>query len=159
MWSKKIDWTEEFGSYSSILHFCSYQERSQQETRQKLFTLGANKEEVENVIAELVSRDYINEERFCRSYCRGKFRMKQWGKIKIRQHLSLHKISDYCLKKGMEEIEDEEYVNTLRKISEKKWIELKGEGILKNRQHKLYRYLQTKGYETDLIKEFIPQSR
>ena len=83
--------------------FCAYQERSQQQVRDKLYDYGLHFDEVEEILTELIMEGFINEERFARAFIGGKFRMKKWGKQKILQSLRPHKISEYCIRKGMEE--------------------------------------------------------
>ena len=100
--------------------YCAYQERSQQEVRDKLYSYGLHQDEVEDVLADLIVDGFISEERFARAYVGGKFRMKGWGRRKILQGLQQHRISEYCIKKGLEEIDAEAYYQTLRKHAEKK---------------------------------------
>jgi regulatory protein len=140
---------------AAILHYCKYQERCHQEVRNKLYELGCTTPEVENHIATLIESDVLNEERFARSFARGKFRMKQWGKEKIKQQLKLRKISDYCIKKAFTEIDPEEYDTTLNKLASKKANEVKGDRSEAARKFKLYRYLIQKGYERDLVMDAI----
>lgn len=135
---------------SAIIPFCNYQERSHYEVRNKLYDLGANKIEVEETIATLVEKDIINEERFARAIARGKFRLKQWGRSKIKVQLRLHKISDYCIRKAMTEIDPEEYEKTLGKLAERKWKDYKTVKIPAQRKIKVIRFLIQKGYEPDL---------
>jgi regulatory protein len=136
---------------SAILHYCKYQERCHSEVRSKLFELGFTTNEVERQLTALIEAGILNEERFARAFARGRFRMKQWGKEKIKQQLKLRKISDYCIRKAMEEIDSDEYENTLIKLSSKKWQESKKDRSLASRKAKLYRYLIQKGYELDLV--------
>ena len=100
--------------------YCAYQERCQQEVRDKLYSWGLHEVQVENVIAELIASNFINEERFAKAYARGKFRIKKWGRVKISIELKRRKISAYCIKKGLAEIEEEEYIKTLQKVAEVK---------------------------------------
>ena len=136
---------------AAILHYCKYQERCHSEVRNKLYELGFNTGEVEKQLAGLIETGVLNEERFARAFARGRFRMKQWGREKIKQQLKLRKISDYCIRKAMLEIDGDEYESTLKKLSEKKWAESKRDRSLASRKHKLYRYLVQKGYERDLV--------
>ena len=139
----------------SIYHYCNYQPRSHQEARNKLYELGCKTPEVEELIAELIEKDLLNEEAYARAIARGKFRMKQWGRIKIIQQLKFQKISDYCIKKAMTEIDPDEYYETLKKLAEKKWAELKSEKMLPIKKKKAFNYLAQKGYESSLISEAI----
>ncbi len=130
--------------------YCSLQERSQQQLRDKLYDWGLYGDEVEEVISWLISEDFVNEERFAQSYVRGHFKQKKWGRIKIKQGLEQKKISEYCIKKGMKEIDNEEYYNTINSLLEKKWRILKEPNLFIKKQ-KVVRYLLQKGYEADLV--------
>ena len=140
---------------AAILHYCKYQERCHQEVRNKLYELGCTSKEVEQHISELIENGVLNEERFAIAYAGGKFRIKQWGREKIKQQLKLRKISDYCIKKAMKEIDEEEYERILSKLTQKKNAELKNEKSVMNRKSKLYRYLVQKGYERDIVINII----
>ena len=136
--------------------FCAYQERSQQEVRDKLYSYGLHNEEVEEVLTNLIVGGFINEERFARAYVGGKFRMKGWGRRKILQGLKQHKVSDHCVKKGLLEIDADAYYATLVKQTEKKFTSLKTESdyIIRG---KLTQHLIAKGFELDLIHEVIDE--
>ncbi|MGK7391441.1 MAG: regulatory protein RecX [Candidatus Cyclobacteriaceae bacterium M2_1C_046] len=134
--------------------YCSIQERSQQQVREKLSDYEVYGDEAEEIIAELISLDFINEERFARAYVRGKFRMKKWGRNKIMQGLSRHRISDYCIKKGFEEIDPDDYEQTMIKVFKKYSASLseKNEWIRKN---KIARYLISRGFESAEVFDLI----
>jgi regulatory protein len=135
----------------AILRYCKYQERCHAEARNKLYELGFTSGEVERQIAELIAAGVLNEERFARAFARGKFRILHWGREKIKQQLKLKKISEYCIRKALTEIDGDDYENTLRKESYKKWQSTKGDRSVASRKSKLYRYLVQKGYERDLV--------
>jgi regulatory protein len=129
---------------------CAYQERSQQEVRNKLFEWGLHSADVENAIVELISANFINEERFAMQLASGKFRIKHWGKVKITQALKLHKVSAYCIKKALQQIPDDDYEKSLRKILEKKRNSVPGK-LTPLKARKLAHFAQSKGYESALI--------
>ena len=139
----------------SIYHYCNYQPRSHQEARNKLYELGCKTPEVEELISELIQDGVLNEEAYARSIARGKFRMKQWGRVKIMQQLKFQKVSDYCIKKAMTEIDADEYYETLKKLAGKKWVELKSEKLQPIKKKKAFNYLAQKGYESSLINEAL----
>jgi regulatory protein len=141
----------------SIYRYCNYQPRCHKEVRNKLYELGATTPEVEELIAELISAKILNEEAYARAISRGKFRIKHWGKNKIIQQLKLNKISDYCIRKGLSEIDPEEYEQTLIRLTTHKWEELKKERGPVARKSKVYRYMLQKGYEGDLILGMIKE--
>jgi len=143
---------------TAILHYCKYQERCHSEVRYKLYELGFTTPEVEEQISKLIETGVLNEERFAKAFAGGKFRMKQWGKEKIRQQLKLRKISDYCIKKAMQEISGEDYAKTLDKLLGKKLAEIRADRSELSRKSKLYKYLVQKGYERDLVMNAIKDS-
>ncbi|WP_437918634.1 regulatory protein RecX [Sphingobacterium sp. LRF_L2] len=130
--------------------YCAYQERAQQEVRDKLYSWGLHQNETENIIAALIEENFLNEERFAKAYALGKFRMKGWGKIKIRQHLKAKKITEPLLKIALREIDPDEYEKKLTETIDKKTIHNTNKLSL-NEKAKLIRFLQTKGFENDLI--------
>lgn len=135
--------------------FCAYQERCQYEVDQKLISWHFAQEQRMQLIADLIQNRFIDEERFASAYVSGKFRIKKWGKIKIKQHLKQKFISTYSINKALQEIEYDEYEKTIRLLASRKWEERKsGEDIWKFKA-KVVRYLASKGYENDLIYEVI----
>ncbi len=131
-------------------NYCAYQERSQQEVRDKLYLWGLHHDEVEEVIAELISDNFLNEERFAVAYAQGKLRMKGWGKIKIKHHLKSKKVSDPLIKIALNKIDTQEYINIFEDIILKKsGKELSKLSALE--KQKLIRHLQSKGFENELI--------
>jgi regulatory protein len=139
--------------------FCAYQERSQKEVRNKLYDLGLYRDEVEEVISSLIIDNYINEERFAKAYAGGKFRMKKWGKKKILMGLRQYDISDYCVKKGLQEIDEEDYKTVLYDLIEKRNISTSDDNVFVKR-NKIAKYLIGRGFESELvwnaIKDIIP---
>jgi regulatory protein len=129
---------------------CAYQERCHQEMRNKLYEWGLYPDAVENIISNLITDNFLNEERFAKAYAGGKFRIKKWGKIKIKIELKKRKLSDYCIKKAMLEIDDKDYIKTLQQIITKKSKEIKG-GKLQVRNYKIAHYAASRGFEQDLI--------
>jgi regulatory protein len=134
--------------------WCAYQERCQQETRDKLYSWGLHQHDVENVIAELITKNFLSEERFAKAYAGGKFRIKKWGRVKIRLELKRRKLSDYCIKKGLAEIDEDDYLKTLKKIAEEKSKNVKEKNALK-KKFKVMNYLLSRGFENDLVREVV----
>lgn len=133
-----------------LRQYCAYQERSHSEVTQKLWDLGVRKTEHDEIITTLIEEDYLNEERFAVQFAGGKFRMKDWGRKRIWYALKEKKVSDYNIKKAMQEIPEEAYLATLRELAEKKYATLKDEPFL-SRKKKTMDYLLQKGFESDLI--------
>ncbi|MEP7228984.1 MAG: regulatory protein RecX [Ginsengibacter sp.] len=142
-------------SIPKIKQYCAYQERCHAEVRDKLYSYGLYKKEVEPIISLLITENYLNEERFAILYAGGKFRMNQWGKVKIKQALRLKQVSDYCIKKALKQIDETDYQKTFRKITEQKLKTIRGEKNIFVKKRKLQDYLLQKGYESGLISEML----
>ena len=133
-----------------LKNYCTYQERSHYEVKQKLYELGVKINDHDEIIASLIDEDYLNEERFAIQFAGGKFRMKQWGKKKILYALREKKVSDYSIKKALAEINEDDYATTLKKLAEEKYNLLKDDQHLE-RKKKTIDYLIQKGYEYDIV--------
>lgn len=140
-----------------IKHFCSYQERSHREVKEKLYGYGLYKEEVETLVSQLIEENYLNEERFAIAFAGGKFRIRHWGRVKIKYELKQRRISDYCIRKGLESIPTDEYEKTIEKLFEEKKGSLRSEKNIFIKKQKIHSFLQQKGYETELIAEHLKQ--
>ena len=138
-----------------LRQYCAYQERCHAEAKEKLYGFGLHKNEVDESIAQLIEENYLNEERFAIHFAGGKFRMKQWGRVKIKHALKQKQISDYCIRKAMKEIDEDDYVAALKKLSEEKWNTLKSEKNKFIKMRKTRDFLLQKGFETDLVHEAI----
>jgi regulatory protein len=140
-------------------HYCGYQERSHAEVKEKLYSFGLRRQEVEESLSQLIEEDYLNEERFAQQFAGGHFRMKQWGRVKITYELKQKRVSDYCIKKGLKEIDENDYIKTLDKLAAAKWDTFRGETNLFIKLRKTQDYLLQKGYESGLVKEAIGKVR
>jgi|SRR6478752_2847898 regulatory protein len=137
-------------------HYCGYQERSHTEVKEKLYGYGLRKAEVEELLSTLIEENYLNEERYAAQFAGGKFRMKQWGRVKIKYELKQKRVSEYCIKKAMKEIDEEDYQKTLQKLAEVKWNSVTGEGVNHFvKMSKTTDYLVQKGYEMDLVRAVV----
>ncbi len=134
--------------------YCAYQDRCHQEVRSKLLSLQIYGDDLEDIMVDLISENFLNEERFAKSYARGKFRLKHWGRKKIERELKLRNISVYCIKKGMEEIEEEAYQQKLEELVSKKAKAVKEKDSFIKRK-KVAVYLINKGYESPLVWETV----
>jgi len=139
---------------AKLQQYCAYQERSHQEVRSKLLDLNIYGDDLEEIIAQLISDNFLNEERFARAYARGKFRMKQWGRRRIKQELKRHEVSDYSIRKAMEEIDNEDYMDTLRDVIRKKSKTTAAESEFEL-LNKLAQYAIGRGFEAELVWEVV----
>ncbi len=139
----------------TISAYCNYQERCQQEVRDKLYKLGCYPKQVEEIIAQLIEQDLINEERFAIALASGKFRILKWGRIKIRQALKMHRISDYCIKKALANIDQDEYTAILSKIAIRYFDQFAKDVNTKQKLYKTHNYLLNKGFETEYVSDVL----
>lgn len=149
MYKKQL--TKEQG-FQKLKLYCEWQERSHYEAKEKAFSHGLRKTEVDEILAQLIEENYLNEERFAIQFAGGKFRIKKWGRIKIMYELKQKRISPYCIKKAMSAIEEDAYSKVLTKLAEEKWKSIKGTGVNRFvKMAKTQKYLLQKGYESNLI--------
>ncbi|SOE20822.1 regulatory protein [Spirosomataceae bacterium TFI 002] len=131
--------------------YCAYQERTQNEVRERLKKWQVWGNEAEEIIAELILENFINEERFAKVFAGSKFRVKKWGKKKILLELKRRNISDYCIKQGMKEIDQDNYEESLKELFEKKIKTIKRDDNPLITKQKLARYALGKGFESELV--------
>lgn len=148
--NKKKKYISEEDALTKLQWYCVYQDRCHKEVRTKLLEIGIYGEALERIIVALIEDNFLNEERFAQSFVRGKFRIKKWGRKRILQELKFRKISAYCIKKGMQEIDEVAYQSTLYDLLEKKNKTLKETDLYKRRT-KVAQYLIQKGYESGLV--------
>jgi regulatory protein len=148
---------DEKTAHAKAQHYCAYQERSQQEVRDKLYEWGLQSSIVENIISGLITDNFLNEERFAKAYAQGKFRQKGWGKMKIKQGLKFKKVPDVLIKKALQGIPDDEYLKMLESVLIKKAATVTEKEEF-TRFYKLQRYALTRGYENDLIIDVLKSS-
>ncbi|MEP7251424.1 MAG: regulatory protein RecX [Ginsengibacter sp.] len=138
-----------------IKQYCAYQERCHAEVRDKLYSYKLNKSEVEQIISNLITENYLNEERFAKIYAGGKFRMNQWGRVKIKQALKAKQISEYCTKKALKEIDESDYQKTFKKLADQKLKTIKSEKNIFVKKRKMQDFLLQKGFESSMISELL----
>jgi regulatory protein len=122
----------------------------------KLRTLGATDEQKKKILAKLLEEKFIDESRFVGAFVRGKFRVNKWGKLKIKAELSQKGLDRKQIEKALQEIDEREYTETLKKLVEKKARELKNETPAKARV-KLMRFAYSKGFEPEAAGKIIAQ--
>ncbi|RYD69127.1 MAG: RecX family transcriptional regulator [Sphingobacteriales bacterium] len=136
-------------AYHKAAAFCNYQERSFRDLRIKFREYGLTEDETDELIMRLSEEKLVDEERFACAYARGRHNLKKWGRNKIRMGLKSKEISEYCIKKGLAEIDPDEYWKNLLQLLEKK-NRTEKEKHPRLRRQKLLLYLFSRGYENDL---------
>lgn len=137
-----------------LKHFCAYQERCHSEVKEKLYSLGVWKKDHDEIIARLIEENYLNEERFAIAFAGGKFRIKHWGRVKIKYELKQKHVSEYSIKKALKQIDEDDYMKVLNKLMKEKYASLKSEQYL-IRKKKTMDHLIRRGFEAELVNESI----
>ena len=135
--------------------YCAYQERCHGEVKEKLYSFGLHKKDVDELLSTLIEENYLNEERFAIQYAGGKFRIKQWGRVKIKYSLKQKQVSEYCIKKALTVINETDYNRILQKLFDQKLKTLKTEKNIFIKKRKLQDHLLQKGFEANLVNDLI----
>lgn len=140
-------------------NYCGYQERCHKEVEQKLAEMNMVELAKEDIIMHLMNQNFLNEERFAKSFARGKFSIKNWGKQRIIRELKFRNITEFNIKTALKEFTTEEYLNSFNSLANKKVQRINEVNIYKKRK-KLADYLLYRGWESELVyakvKELIP---
>lgn len=136
-------------------YYCSFQDRCYKEVLTKLKSLGMFQTAIDHILDHLVTNNFLNEERFAKSFARGKHKFKLWGKRRIEQELKFRDISSYNIKTALKEIETD-YLSNFYTLAEKKWITI-NETSLEKKKRKWVDYLMRKGYESHLIFDYLKE--
>ena len=137
--------------------FCVYQDRCHKEVERKLAEYNLIPEAKDKILLHLLQENYLNEERYAKSFARGTFRIKKWGKVRITNELKFRDISSYNIKTALKEIDEKEYIKTLYELVEKKKNLVKETNIFKKKK-KIVDHLMYKGFESNLIFKAVNDS-
>ena len=129
-----------------------YQDRCHKEVTDKLKEMQMIPIAIDDIIYHLIEHNFLNEERFAKSYARGKFNIKNWGRVRIIRELKFRKISEYNIKTALKEFSEEDYFNKLDLIATKKLKTITEPNKYKKRK-KLADYLLYRGWESHLVYE------
>jgi regulatory protein len=141
-------------AWQKIKHFCAYQERSHQETKDRLYGYGLSTKDVDVLLSKLIEEDYLNETRFATLFAGGHFRTKNWGRVKIAYELKQKRVSAYNIKAGLATIEEEAYEQTIDTLAIDKWEKCNKE-VGYARQAKVMQYLVSRGFESGRVQAAI----
>ncbi len=134
----------------ALENFCIYQDRCHKEIVSKLYDYRMIPEIHDTIIVHLIEHNFLNEERFSKSFARGKFRIKKWGKQRIIRELKFREISAYNIKSALKEIDEKEYFTTFNELAQKRFNSIKESNTQKKRK-KLADYLLYRGWESNIV--------
>lgn len=143
-------------AHKRLKKYCAYQDRCHLEVAKKLHDIGVYGDDKDQIMAELIEHNFLNEERFAKSFARGKFRIKKWGRNRIMNELQQRQVSDYCIRKGLKEIEEDEYIKVLTEILNKQLDKYSGDDAL-IAQDKAIKYASKRGYEASIIFKIVKE--
>ena len=149
MKNKRLTYTVEEAK-KKLEYYCSYQDRCHTEVEKKLYEMNMIPLAQEAITLHLIENNFLNEERFSRSFARGKFRIKKWGKQRIIRELKQRNVSKYNIEIALKEIDQEEYLKVLYELTQKKWDTILERNQFKKRK-KITDFLLRQGFESDLI--------
>ncbi|WP_053992661.1 regulatory protein RecX [Mangrovimonas sp. TPBH4] len=135
-------------------HYCAYQERCHKEVVQKLRTMHMIPEAIDHIVVHLLEHRFLNEERFAKSFVRGKFRIKKWGRNRLKNELKFKEISAYNINSALKEIDEQDYMEVFHSLAEKQCGTIKETNTFKKKK-KLADYLLYRGWESHLVYEKV----
>jgi regulatory protein len=141
---------------SRLQRYCTYQDRCHIEVERKLTEMRMIPQAKEQIIMSLIEDDYLNEERFALAFVKGKFRIKKWGRIRLKAELKKRKISKYLIKSALEQISEKDYLFTFEELANRKANSIKANSILLKKK-KLADYLIYRGWESSLVNNKVNQ--
>ncbi|GGK31455.1 recombinase RecX [Yeosuana aromativorans] len=131
-------------------HYCAYQERCHKEVVQKLTNMHMIPEAIDVIVVHLIQLNFLNEERFAKTFVSGKFKIKNWGKRRLAFELKQKDISKVNINQALTEISDEEYIGVFNDLAEKKAHSIKENNLLKKKK-KFVDYFLYRGWESHLV--------
>jgi regulatory protein len=137
--------------------YCAYSERNKVEVKKKLVEYGVMEGDINMILEKLVKEGFLNEQRFASAFAGGKFRMKKWGRTRIKMEMKRKGLSTELIEQGLSELPQQAYTDTLDELLNKKWKQLQRKAIgntskpIMAEKQKLIRYALQKGYEQDII--------
>ena len=134
---------------SKLQRYCTYRDRCHKEVLQKLKEMQIIPKVSEKIITTLIDGNYLNEERFAMAFVRGKFKIKKWGKCRLKSELKKRNISNYLSKKSLNQINERDYNATFEALANKKAASLIGTSLEKKK--KLADYLLYRGWESHKV--------
>ena len=132
--------------------YCAYQERCHQEVVQKLTGMHMIPEAIDVIMVHLLQHNFLNEERFAKTFVRGKFKIKAWGRNRLTFQLKQKGVSKVNINNALAEITEEEYIGLFNDLADKKASSIKETNKLKKKK-KFIDYFLYRGWESHLVYE------
>lgn len=133
-------------------HYCAYQERCHQDVQQKLKGMAMIPEAIDVIIVHLITHNFLNEERFAKTFVSGKFKFKAWGRCRLIFELKKKDVSKTNINQALTTITDDEYITYFNDLANKRINLIKEINIYKKRK-KFIDYFLYRGWESHLVYE------
>eukprot|EP01156_Anaeramoeba_ignava_P003557 Anaeramoba_ignava/a223167_11.p2 GENE.a223167_11~~a223167_11.p2 ORF type:complete len:162 (+),score=11.28 a223167_11:181-666(+) len=132
--------------------FCSSSERCCFDVKQKLRVWKALDIWHDEIIESLIHDGFISEDRFVNAYIHDKYKLNNWGKVKIRYNLQQKQIPSVLINKFLDDLDDEEYRSVAAKLMMKK-VKLTNKKEYEILKNSVFRYMLSRGFEINIIQE------
>ncbi len=152
MYQKKTYTIDE--AKKKLEYYCAYQERCHKEVTQKLKDMYMIPQAIDVIIVHLLQHNFLNEERFAKTFVSGKFKIKKWGKRRLTLELKRKGIGKVNINQALSEIREAEYIEVFNDLAEKKVVLIKETDKWKKKK-KLVDYLLYRGWESHLVYEKV----
>lgn len=139
---------------AKIEAYCSKAEHCTSEVVTKLKSWNINERQIAEIVARLCKEKYINDLRYSKCYVKDKFRYNHWGRIKITQALRVKNINEDDIKEAIEELDQQEYETTLKRLLAQKRKSIKASSDYE-RNGKLVRFALSRGFEMSIINKYL----
>ena len=136
------------------MRYCSGAERCTQDVVKKLVTWEAPEDEYEVILETLRKEKFLDDTRYAHSFVADKWRLDQWGKVKIRNGLFQKGISETLIQNAIDTIDQDGYVAVLHNLLEKKRVSIKKEAMTSQKK-KLLSFGASRGFEEELIWQWM----
>ena len=134
--------------------YCAYQERCVKDVRDKLKTFDIPQKEKDEILDYLLDNRFVNDERFAKSFVRGKINQSGWGVNKIRFHLIQKGIDKEIIDEALGQTDEEAYRQRLIDILKTKSKTVKAANDFEKKR-KLAAYAMQKGFEGNLVWDIL----
>lgn len=135
-------------------NYCIKVERCRQEVRKKLSQWGTAPEDIEKILDKLIDDRFIDETRYARAFVRDKYRFNGWGRKKIEMSLKMKAVDSRDINEGLEEIDEQEYIDILERLLKNKKKSTKAESDYELNA-KLMRFAAGRGFEPSIISKIL----
>ena len=143
--------------FSKLARLCSRSEECSPDLRKKITEMGGDQDMADRILQRLQEEKYQDDERYVRAYVRDKFRLNQWGRVKMRYYLKMKGLKDPIIEKGFGEIDEDQYVSLLKKTMKDKAKTIKKKEKYE-KMAQVIRFAQGRGFEPELIHRYLQET-